>query len=86
MTYINYLVKTTYFEESECTHTLFHHRENALDFIIKSITECDEKYDDAMSENDIDNILGILNETNLFVDKATGFKYEIVPIKFKDSL
>ena len=80
--YINYIVKTTYPEDNEVTLALFHHRENAKDFIIEAVIE-NEMYDGNMDEGDIESIL---DDTNMFVDEASGVEYEIVPTKFQDGM
>ncbi len=82
MKYINYIVKTTYPEENQVILNLFHHRENAKDFIIKTITE-NKASDDTLDEGDIESIL---DETNTFVDEVSGIEYEIVPAKFQDGI
>ena len=77
----NYIVKTTYPEENEVTLNLFHHRENAKDFIIKAVTESEASND--IDEGDIESIL---DETNMFVDEVSSIEYEIVPVKFQDGI
>ena len=79
---INYIVKTTYPDENEVTLALFHHRENAKDFIIEAVTES-ETSDGTVDEGDIESIL---DDTNMFVDEVSGVEYEIVPTKFQDGM
>ena len=79
--YINYIVKTTYPEENEVKLALFHRYENAKRFIIEDATE--SEFDGNMDESDIESLL---DETNAFVDPVTGVEYEIVPVKFQDSI
>lgn len=76
----SYIVKTTYIEAGEVALALFHHRENAKDFIIEAVTES-EVSDDTLDAGDIESML---DESNTFVDEVSNVEYEIIPTTFQD--
>ena len=77
---ISYIVKITYLEDSGVALSLFHHRENAKDFIIETVTES-EVGDDTLDAGDIESML---DETGTFVDEVSNVEYEIIPTLFQD--
>lgn len=78
----SYIVKTTCLETSEVALALFHHRENAKDFIIDAVAES-KASDDTIDAGDIESML---DETNTFVDEVSNVEYEIIPTVFQDKL
>lgn len=78
-----YIVKITYPEDNlntEVALALFHHRKNAVEFIIE-LTGESEASDDTLDAGDIESML---DETDVFVDEVSGIEYEIIPAEFKD--